>query len=82
NVTLIPKTTQFKYSICFVIENEHLVVIRISRGSGKITVRVDGNELDSRLYPPPAPSASSRSLILRSIEPLEVREVVIESDRR
>ena len=64
-------------------EEEHRIVVRLSRGSGRVVTTVDGEQVDSRLcLRPSRDGADRRRLVLRSIEPLELRAVSLTGDRR
>lgn len=60
---------------------EHRLELRLTRGSGRAAVRIDGEPVVTRLCTVPAESGPAR-LELRAIEPVELRSVTLQADRR
>jgi hypothetical protein len=60
---------------------DHRLFLRLVPGSGRVVVRVDGVEVESRLCPAPSPG-SAPVLELRAVEPVELRAVALEANRR
>lgn len=61
---------------------EHEILLRLSRGSGRLSVSVDGEPVDSGFLRASKASATDDTLTIRSIEPVELRSVTILGDRR
>lgn len=60
---------------------QHEIHLSLSRGSGRLVVSIDGQRVGGRsAYSPP--KGEGARLTVRSIEPLELREVRIEGPRR
>ncbi len=64
------------------VGQEEVIVLRLSRNSGKLVASVNGQLVDSGFYAPPNGVGQGSELRIRSIEPVEVLEVTIRGDRR
>ncbi len=61
---------------------EHSITLRLSRASGKVVVLVDGEHVLTSNRVSPQDQPRSRSVSLRSFEPIELLEVQLEGTRR
>ncbi len=61
---------------------EHQLVLRISKASGKVSAWVDGEPVETHHRQPPRADAGPLQLMIRSLEPIELRKVQIEAGRR
>jgi hypothetical protein len=63
-------------------DTEHRILLRLSRGSGKLVIEVDGERVGGGHHRPRRRVPGELEISFRSIEPVEVMQLTVEGDRR